>query len=75
MIVPNDVSAELSHRIQADLDHFDGTLPENFAISWRGYLAAMLEWNLISPEQYDALLAPIPPVHNDPAITILRGRD
>jgi hypothetical protein len=75
MSTSKNVSAELTHRIQADLDHFDGALPESFAISWRGYLAAMLEWNLISPEQYDELLAPIPPVQNDPAITILRGRD
>jgi hypothetical protein len=45
------------------------------AIAWRGYLAAALEWNVISVEQYDSLLARVPPVDDDPAIAILRGRD
>jgi hypothetical protein len=62
-------------RIQADIDHFGGVLPERTAISWRGYLAAMLEWNLIPVAQYDALLARIPSVDDDPAIAILMGRE
>jgi hypothetical protein len=74
MTESRDVSSELSYRIQADIDHFGGVLPEKTGISWRGYLAAMLEWNLISVAQYDALLARIPPVNDDPAVAILRGR-
>lgn len=50
-------------------------MPQGTAIAWRGYLAAMLEWNLISVAQYDELLLGIPPVLNDPAVAILRGRD
>jgi hypothetical protein len=75
MNAPKDISAELLYRIQSDIDHFGGTLPEKTAISWRGYLAAMLEWNLIPLDRYEALLARIPQVDDDPAITILRGRD
>jgi hypothetical protein len=50
-------------------------MPEKVAICWRGYLAATLEWNVITPEQYDDLVGRIPPVHDDPALAILRGRD
>jgi hypothetical protein len=75
MIVSKNVSVELAHRIQADIVHFGGTLPEKVAISWRGYLAAVLEWNVVSPEQYDELIAIVPGVHDDPAVSILKGRD
>lgn len=70
-----DVAAELLHRIDADIEHFGGALPERTAIAWRGYLAAALEWGVITVEQYGSLLARIPPVDDDPAIAILRGRD
>lgn len=75
MTVSRDVFSELSYRIQADIDHFGGGMPEKTAITWRGYLAAMLEWNLLPVAQYDALLARIPPVNDDPAVAILMGRE
>jgi hypothetical protein len=74
MTQTNDMAAELAHRIQADNQHFGGTMPEATAICWRGYLAAMLEWNLISVAAYDELLTRIPAVKDDPAIAILTGR-
>lgn len=70
----SNVAAELANRIQADNQHFGGTMPEATAISWRGYLAAMLEWNLIPVAVYDELLSLIPAVQDDPAIAILTGR-
>ena len=75
MTQPNDIAAELAHRIQADNQHFGGTMPEATAISWRGYLAAMLEWNLIPVAVYDELRAHIPAVKDDPAVAILLGRE
>jgi hypothetical protein len=75
MMAPRDIAAELTHRIHADVEHFGGTLPERTAIAWRGYLAAALEWNVITVEQYDSLLTHVPSVSDDPAIAILRGRD
>ena len=75
MTVPKDVSKELAIRIQADIDHFGGNLPERTAISWRGYLAAMIEWQLISVYDHRKLLKLIPPVDDDPAIHILTGRE
>jgi len=75
MAPAHDIITEITHRIQADIDHFGGTMPERTALAWRGYLAAMLEWNLIPVAQYDQLLAKIPEVRDDPAVAILRGRD
>ena len=75
MTESRDVFAELSYRIQSELDHFGGTMPELTAASWRGYLAAMLEWDLIRVADYDALLARLPQVADNPAVAILRGRD
>jgi len=75
MTESRDVVAELSYRIQADIDHFGGWMPEMTAVAWRGYLAAMLEWNLISVTAYDELLTHIPAVKDDPAIAILTGRE
>jgi hypothetical protein len=75
MTQPNDVAAEIANRIQADNQHFGGTMPEATAISWRGYLAALLEWNLIPVAAYDDLLTRVPPVKDDPAIAILTGRE
>lgn len=70
-----DIAAELAHRINADVEHFGGALPERTAIAWRGYLAAALEWNVITVEQYESLLTRVPTVNDDPAIEILRGRN
>lgn len=75
MTESKDIVAELLHRTQADIDHFGGAMPETTAASWRGYLAAMLEWNLIPVAAYDALVARIPAVKDDPAVAILVGRE
>ena len=68
------IAAELASRIEADLDHGGGTMPPADGLAWRGYLAAMLEWDLIRVADYDALRARLPPVADDPAIAILCGR-
>jgi hypothetical protein len=75
MTESRDVAAELAQRIQADNEHFGGTMSEVTAISWRGYLAAMLEWNLIAVAGYEDLLTRIPAVKDDPALAILTGRE
>jgi hypothetical protein len=67
--------AELSHRVQVDIDHFDGIMPETTAAAWRGYLAAMIEWNLIPVDVYDEIVALVPRVKGDPAVAILTGRE
>lgn len=69
------VQDELKARIDDECDFFRGRIPERHAIAWRAYLAGLLEWNVIDLAGYDALLALLPPVVDDPAIVILRGRD
>ena len=75
MITSKDITEEIKHRISADIEHFGGTLPERTAIAWRGYLAATLEWNILTIEEYDSLLTIVPSITDDPAVSILRGRD
>lgn len=70
-----DIRTELAQRVQADEFHFGGTLPEPYAVAWRGYLAGLLEWGVIDPPTHTALVALIPPVDDDPAAAILRGRE
>lgn len=67
---------ELTNRINRDIDHFDGCLPERFAIAWRGYLAALLEWQLISVSNHDQLSDLLPQLEEpDPVVAIMLGRD
>jgi hypothetical protein len=70
-----EIETELSNRIQADTDQFAGMLPERFAIAWRSYLAGLLEWGVIDVATYNALLARVPGIQDDPAVAILRGRE
>jgi hypothetical protein len=70
-----EITSELRTRIQRDIDHFDGKLPERFAIAWRSYLAGLLEWGVLDVPEYDALTEILPSVPDDPAVAILRGRD
>ena len=70
-----ETATELKNRIQSDIDHFDGKLPERFAIAWRSYLAGLLEWGVLDVPAYDGLSELLPDVPDDPAVAILRGRD
>jgi hypothetical protein len=66
---------ETKDRIDADSAHYGGTLPERAAIAWYGYLAALIEWGLISPSEHKRLTELLPPVDNNPASAILLGRE
>lgn len=70
-----EIASELRNRIQSDIDHFDGKLPQRFAIAWRSYLAGLLEWGILDVPDYDALTELLPSVPDDPAVAILRGQD
>jgi hypothetical protein len=66
---------ELRGRIQRDLEHFGGKLPERVAISWSGYLAALIEWGMISVADHKQLCALLPHIDDNPAVAILLGRE
>lgn len=62
-------------RIQDELDHFSGEMPERVAICWDGYLAALLEWGLISAADHACLIGMLPKVSDNPVMAIFLGRN
>lgn len=42
---------------------------------WSGYLAALIEWGMISPDEHQQLLSILPAVDNCPSVAILLGPD
>lgn len=70
-----DCQEELRHRITLDIDHYQGALPERFAIAWHAYLAGLLEWGILDISAYDELVALLPAVEDDPVAVILLGRE
>lgn len=70
----NPTSEELRNRIQRDLKHHTGSLPEKVAVAWSGYLAALIEWGLLSVAEHQSLCALLPKIEDDPAVGILLGK-
>jgi hypothetical protein len=66
--------AELQDRIQRDVKHFGGRLPERFALVWDGYIAALLEWGLISVADHARLADMLPEIPDSPIIAVFLGR-
>ncbi|NJK81525.1 MAG: hypothetical protein HC876_16745 [Chloroflexaceae bacterium] len=66
---------ELRDRIQEDLDHFHGDLPERYALAWAGYLSALSEWGVIDIYTFSRLYDMLPPIAEpNPIVTIALGR-
>jgi hypothetical protein len=65
---------ELKTRIGRDVDHHDGRLPDATAVAWYGYLAALIEWGLISPDAHQRLVVMLPSISDNPVEAILLGR-
>lgn len=66
--------AEIKSRIQSDIMHYKDELPERFALVWYGYLAALIEWGLISISEHEQLVKMLPHIEDNPSVTILIGR-
>lgn len=49
------------------------TYDDRHACCWQGYLAALLEWDLISPNQHKVLSEQIPVDAPDPSMNIFLG--
>jgi hypothetical protein len=65
---------ELRTRIQRDIDHFGGALPERHALVSDGYLAALVEWGLLSASDHFTLQAMLLRCEDNPVVSILLGR-
>ncbi|PKO22890.1 MAG: hypothetical protein CVU38_06920 [Chloroflexi bacterium HGW-Chloroflexi-1] len=70
-----DIQSELIYRLQCDLNYFDGRLPRDYAIAWRAYFAALLEWGVISVSVHYALGSLLPEIEDDPVEMIMLGRE
>ncbi|HSH96413.1 MAG TPA: hypothetical protein VK968_19855 [Roseimicrobium sp.] len=71
---------ELRQRITRTIAYFGGELSREPAVAWDGYLAALVEWGLISAEEHAKLINLLPqnryprPAEN-PVLQILLGWD
>jgi hypothetical protein len=66
--------AELRGRIQRDIDHFGGQLPERLALVWDGYIAGLLEWGLVSVADHARLSELLLKLPDNPVISVFLGR-
>ncbi|HEV2734419.1 MAG TPA: hypothetical protein VGV85_06240 [Longimicrobiaceae bacterium] len=64
---------ELRWRIRDSARRYGDPLPREMALAWHGYLAAALEWGLVSPAQHQALSAMLPRPPGDFVTGILLG--
>ena len=67
--------AEMEKRIRRAVSEHGGSLPREHAIVWSGYLAALIEWGLISVDEHSRLTGLLPEVADDPVMKILLGYD
>lgn len=65
---------EFKRRVQRDIDHFKGELPERVALCWAGYFGGLLEWGLITPAEHYELTQILPVIHDNPMVAIFLGR-
>ena len=66
---------ELRTRIQNEFIYFGGALPERVALVWSGYLAALLEWGLITPSEHKEVTDMLPEIPDNPVMAIFLGRE
>ena len=64
---------ELKSRVHQSIAYYGGSLPNDAALVWYGYHAALLEWGLISVNDHDVLGAMLPEVKNNPVIRVFLG--
>jgi hypothetical protein len=68
------IMAELIFRLSEERRHFHDVIPQATAIAWRGYLAGLYEWKVLTLDEYDELKRALPDVDDDPSVAILLGR-
>ena len=75
MTFQKNIADEITARIKKDIDYFQGSMPERYAIAWHAYLAGLLEWGVIEVSTHKQLIGLLPTVDDDPSVAILLGRD
>jgi hypothetical protein len=64
---------ELQVRIREAAAHYGGVLPTAASIAWHGYIAALLEWGLISVGDHKAATDLLPPITDDSVLGLFLG--
>ena len=67
--------AELESRVRQSTEYYGGSLSKEAALVWDGYLAALLEWGLISITDHEALTKMLPEVADNPVVRVFLGWD
>lgn len=71
-----DIAHQLDFRIQADVQAFNGKMPERYALAWHAYLTGLSEWKVIDFVSYQKLIDLLPRVAEpNPLITISLGHE
>lgn len=84
-MTPEAIEKELRYRIESEIAHQGGKLPERTAIAWRAYLGGLFEWSVITQPIFDRLIALVPstngptptqrsPVEPDAVVQKIRNR-
>ena len=64
---------EMQNRLAECKRHFGGTIPNDAALAWDGYFAALLEWGLISVADHAALMDILPHQPDSPVMGLFLG--
>jgi hypothetical protein len=64
---------EIAQRIREVAEFHGGVMAAQHALVWEGYLAALLEWQLISADDHARLQSLLPDTPAAPALTVFIG--
>ena len=64
---------ETEKRIRDHLAKYGNSIPIEVVTCWDGYIAALLEWNLITVSEHEKLSKILPTVENNPVVNIMLG--
>lgn len=65
---------DMKARLRKEIDHFGGEMPERVALVWDGYLAALIEWGLITVNEHAELAEMLPEIPDNPVMAVFLGR-
>jgi len=64
---------QIARRIREVAEFHGGVMPIQHALVWEGYLAALLEWQLISADEHARLQSLLPNTPAAPSLTVFLG--
>jgi len=67
--------AEMRDRFTQCAQHYGSTIPRDAGLVWDRYIAALLEWGLISPADHSELSDLLPKVTDNPVLGVFLGWD